>query len=119
MARQPEPAIKRERGHAGAQPRPGWPSPDDIYALRREHGFVSPIRPIEEGHPYCVFASDGIWEWIFHPADAARHLDEGIIVDGHRCSLEIVGHYPLLGGVQIRASSPARNFAFIEDRRAA
>ena len=119
MARQPEPAIKRDRGDAGAQPRPGWPSPDDIYALRAEHGFVTPLQPVREGHPYCLFAQAGIWEWLFHPADAERHLTEGITVDGKPCRVEIVGHYPLMGAIQLRASHDDRALAFVEDRRAA
>lgn len=120
MARQPEPAIKRERGDAGAQPRPGWPSPNDIHALRQEHGFITPLAPIEPGKPYCVFAQAGIWEWLFHPADAEIHLRDGLIVDGKPCDLEIVGHYPLMGAVQIRASHPDRTATgFIADRQAA
>lgn len=88
--------------------------------LRNAHGFVTPVEPIAEGKPWCVFAAAGEWEWIFHPADAARHLAAGIVVDGESCYVEVVGEWPMLGAVQLRAThSDMAAAVFVEDRRAA
>lgn len=80
-----------------------------VMALRRDRGFVTPLSPIEEGDAYCVCSYPGMWEWLFHPADAARYLATGIRVDGRPCKVECVGEYPLMGAVQIRAAYPDRH----------
>ena len=88
-------------------------------ALRAAAGFVSPVKPIEPGRPWCVFAAAGEWEWLFHPVDAARHLAEGIVVDGEACYVEVVGEWPMLGAIHLRATHRGVATAFVEDRRAA
>lgn len=85
------------------------PSTQDIEALRAEHGFVTPLPPLEEGDCYCVFSTDTMWEWLFHPADARRYLTTGIRVDGVDCAVTEVDRHPFMNAVQLRAAFPSRN----------
>ena len=84
-------------------------TPDEVYELRERHGFVTPLEPIAEGDSYCVFATESMWEWLFHPADAARYLATGIKVDGRDCVVQQVDEHPFMGAVQLRAFFPDRN----------
>jgi hypothetical protein len=89
----------------------------DVYALRESVGFTSPLEPIREGKPWCLFESRGTMEFLLHPADAERYLRDGVVVDGVRCECEWVEDWPLMGGRYLAAHVPGANQVFTPDVR--
>lgn len=78
-----------------------------VMSLRRQAGFVTPLRPVEAGAPLLICANRGHYEWLAHPDDAARYVAEGVVVDGVRLAASVLEEWPLMGAVQVVADEAA------------
>jgi hypothetical protein len=77
----------------------GWQTTAETLSLREEFQFTTPLPPFEVGgKPWCVWESPGRSEWMMHPRDAQRLLNEGIA----GCEVRQVGDWPLMNAWQIQ-----------------
>jgi len=83
-------------------------------AARDAAGFTTPIKPVEPGGWWCVFEQRGTYEFILHPFDAERYLDDGMIVDGKLFPVTLIDKYPLVGGWHIHVQDPEANKTWLK-----
>lgn len=88
------------------------PTAEQVMELRAARGFVTPIRPVEPGELWCVFAQRGSWEFMVHPVDAVYYLQHGIVLDGRRYPVWVIDEWPLLGAWQIACRDTDANSVY-------
>ena len=91
----------------------------EVMELRESAGFRSPLRPLERGDWWLLFAGRGVYEWALHPDDAFPALIHGIEVEGRRLPCKLVDALPMMGALQVRATDPDRPSGFVDSAGAA
>lgn len=83
-------------------------------ALRQSAGFVTPLKPLEPGDRWVLFAQRGTYEFAFHVDDAFRYIAHGVEVFGKLLPCTAVDVLPFLNAIQVRAQDPDREMGFVD-----
>ncbi len=90
---------------------------EEILALRKKMGWVSPLSPLEKGDRTLMFSQRGQYEWMMHPDEAFMAVLEGVQVDGLLLECQIVDCFPLMNALMVQAKAPDGNKEFVPGHR--